>query len=232
MKVVILAGGFGSRISEYSKKIPKPMITVGDKPLLWHIMKTYSKHNFTDFIIALGYKGQIIKNYFKSKKFGWNIQLVNTGANSMTGGRILRLKEFLTDDRFMLTYGDGLANVNIKKLLSFHKKNKKMVTVTAVRPPARFGSLEIKNNIATNFREKSSLDVGWINGGFFVMERKFLKYIKNDKTILEREPLIKVSKQRQLAAFKHNTFWQCMDTKRDLDLLRSYWKKNNPRWLK
>ena len=232
MKVVILAGGFGSRISEYSKKIPKPMITVGDKPLLWHIMKTYSKHNFTDFIIALGYKGQIIKNYFKSKKFGWNIQLVNTGANSMTGGRILRLKEFLTDDRFMLTYGDGLANVNIKKLLSFHKKNKKMVTVTAVRPPARFGSLKIKNNIATNFREKSSLDVGWINGGFFVMERKFLKYIKNDKTILEREPLIKVSKQRQLAAFKHNTFWQCMDTKRDLDLLRSCWKKNNPRWLK
>ncbi len=232
MKVVILAGGFGSRISEYSKKIPKPMITVGDKPLLWHIMKTYSKHNFTDFIIALGYKGQIIKNYFKSKKFGWNIQLVNTGANSMTGGRILRLKEFLTDDRFMLTYGDGLANVNIKKLLNFHKKNKKIVTVTAVRPPARFGSLEIKNNIATNFREKSSLDVGWINGGFFVMERKFLKYIKNDKTILEREPLIKVSKQRQLAAFKHNTFWQCMDTKRDLDLLRSYWKKNNPRWLK
>ena len=232
MKVVILAGGFGSRISEYSKKIPKPMITVGDKPLLWHIMKTYSKHNFTDFIIALGYKGQIIKNYFKSKKFGWNIQLVNTGANSMTGGRILRLKEFLTDDRFMLTYGDGLANVNIKKLLSFHKKNKKIVTVTAVRPPARFGSLEIKNNIATNFREKSSLDVGWINGGFFVMERKFLKYIKNDKTMLEREPLIKVSNQRQLAAFKHNTFWQCMDTKRDLDLLRSYWKKNNPRWLK
>ena len=225
MKVVILAGGFGSRISEYSKKIPKPMITVGDKPLLWHIMKTYSKHNFTDFIIALGYKGQIIKNYFKSKKFGWNIQLVNTGANSMTGGRILRLKEFLTDDRFMLTYGDGLANVNIKKLLNFHKKNKKIVTVTAVRPPARFGSLEIKNNIATNFREKSSLDVGWINGGFFVMERKFLKYIKNDKTILEREPLIKVSKQRQLAAFKHNTFWQCMDTKRDKDILEKILKK-------
>ena len=232
MKVVILAGGFGSRISEYSKKIPKPMITVGDKPLLWHIMKTYSKHNFNDFIIALGYKGQIIKNYFKSKKFGWNIQLVNTGINSMTGGRILRLKEFLSDDRFMVTYGDGLANINIKKLLSFHKKNKKMVTVTAVRPPARFGSLEIKNNIATSFREKSSLDVGWINGGFFVMERKFLKHIENDKTILEKEPLIKASKQRQLAAFKHNSFWQCMDTKRDLDLLRSHWKKNTAKWLK
>ena len=232
MKVVILAGGFGSRISEYSKKIPKPMITVGDKPLLWHIMKTYSKHNFNDFIIALGYKGQIIKNYFKSKKFGWNIQLVNTGVNSMTGGRILRLKEFLSDDRFMVTYGDGLANINIKKLLSFHKKNKKMVTVTAVRPPARFGSLEIKNNIATSFREKSSLDVGWINGGFFVIERKFLKHIKNDKTILEKEPLIKASKQRQLAAFKHNSFWQCMDTKRDLDLLRSHWKKNTAKWLK
>ena len=232
MKVVILAGGFGSRISEYSKKIPKPMITVGDKPLLWHIMKTYSKHNFNDFIIALGYKGQIIKNYFKSKKFGWNIQLVNTGINSMTGGRILRIKEFLSDDTFMVTYGDGLANINIKKLLSFHKKNKKMVTVTAVRPPARFGSIEIKNNIATNFREKSSLDVGWINGGFFVMERKFLKHIENDKTILEREPLINASKQRQLAAFKHNSFWQCMDTKRDLDLLRSHWKKNTAKWLK
>jgi len=232
MKVVILAGGFGSRISEYSKKIPKPMITVGDKPLLWHIMKTYSKHNFNDFIIALGYKGQIIKNYFKSKKFGWNIQLVNTGINSMTGGRILRIKEFLSDDTFMVTYGDGLANINIKKLLSFHKKNKKMVTVTAVRPPARFGSLEIKNNIATSFREKSSLDVGWINGGFFVMERKFLKHIENDKTILEREPLINASKQRQLAAFKHNSFWQCMDTKRDLDLLRSHWKKNTAKWLK
>tara|TARA_B110000438_G_C15758850_1_gene626364 strand:- start:595 stop:1293 length:699 start_codon:yes stop_codon:yes gene_type:complete len=232
MKVVILAGGFGSRISEYSKKIPKPMITVGDKPLLWHIMKTYSKHNFNDFIIALGYKGQIIKNYFKSKKFGWNIQLVNTGVNSMTGGRILRLKEFLSDDTFMVTYGDGLANINIKKLLSFHKKNKKMVTVTAVRPPARFGSIEIKNNIATNFREKSSLDVGWINGGFFVIERKFLKHIKNDKTILEKEPLINAAKQRQLAAFKHNSFWQCMDTKRDLDLLRSHWKKNTAKWLK
>ena len=219
MKVVILAGGFGTRLSEYTKTIPKPMININGKPLLLHIMKLYAKHGFKNFYIALGYRGKIIKKFFNKKFFDWNINLIETGKNTMTGGRLKRLKKYVGNETFMMTYGDGLSNVNLKKLLKFHKKNKKLVTLTAVRPPARFGALKLKGHNVNYFKEKSQLDEGWINGGFFVMEPKFLKFIKNDNTYLEREPLEQMTKKRQLMAFKHEGFWQCMDTKRDKDKL-------------
>ena len=219
MKVVLLAGGFGTRLSEYTKTIPKPMIRIGDKPMLLHIMKLYAKYGFKDFYIALGYKGEIIKKFFNKKFFDWNINLIETGRNTMTGGRLKRLKKYIGNETFMMTYGDGLSNINLKKLLKFHKKNKKLVTLTAVRPPARFGVVKLKGHHVSYFKEKSKLDEGWINGGFFVMEPEFLKYIKNDNTYLEREPLETVSKKRQLTAYKHNGFWQCVDTKRDIDKL-------------
>ena len=219
MKVVLLAGGFGTRLSEYTKTVPKPMIYIGDKPMLLHIMKLYAKYGFKDFYIALGYKGEIIKKFFNKKFFDWNINLIETGRNTMTGGRLKRLKKYIGKETFMMTYGDGLSSVNLKKLLKFHKKNKKLVTLTAVRPPARFGVIKLKNHHVNYFKEKSKLDEGWINGGFFVMEPEFLKYIKNDNTYLEREPLETVTKKRQLTAFKHNGFWQCVDTKRDIDKL-------------
>ena len=220
MKVVLLAGGFGTRLSEYTKDIPKPMVQVGGKPILVHIMEHYAKYGFKDFYIALGYKSKIIKNYFKKKKFSdWNVNLIDTGLNTMTGGRLKRLNKYISKETFLMTYGDGLSDINIKKLIKFHKQNRKMVTLTAVRPPARFGAVKIKGNIVKNFREKSKLDQGWINGGFFVIESDFLKFIKNDKTYLEREPLEIASKKKQLAAFKYEGFWQCMDTKRDKEKL-------------
>ena len=196
MKVVILAGGLGTRLSEYTKTIPKPMIKVKGKPLIYHIMKTYAKYGFKDFYIALGYKGHAIKNFFKKNSFNWNINLIDTGRKTMTGGRLKRLTKHLKNETFMMTYGDGLSNVNIKKLINFHKKNKKMVTLTAVRPPARFGALKLKGNSITYFKEKSKVDEGWINGGFFVIEPEFLNYIKNDQTFLEKEPLEKVCKKK------------------------------------
>ena len=216
MKVVILAGGLGTRISEYTKFIPKPMIKIKGLPILVHIMKHYAKFGFNEFYIALGYKGNVIKNYFKNTKFNWKVNLINTGKNTMTGGRLKKLKKYLKGKSFFLTYGDGLSDVNISKLLKFHKKNKKLVTVTAVRPPARFGALKLKGNFVSYFKEKSSMDEGWINGGFFVVSKKFLNFIKNDKTYLEREPLESASKLKQLCAYKHNGFWQCIDNKRDL----------------
>ena len=219
MKVVILAGGFGTRLSEYTKTIPKPMININGKPMLLYIMKLYAKHGFKNFYIALGYRGKIIKKFFNKKFFDWNINLIETGKNTMTGGRLKRLKKYVGNETFMMTYGDGLSNVNLKKLLKFHKKNKKLVTLTAVRPPARFGALKLKGHNVNYFKEKSQLDEGWINGGFFVMEPKFLKFMKNDNTYLEREPLEQMTKKRQLMAFKHEGFWQCMDTKRDKDKL-------------
>jgi glucose-1-phosphate cytidylyltransferase len=226
MKVVLLAGGFGTRLSEYTKTIPKPMIKVGGQPMLIHIMKHYAKYGFKDFYIALGYKGKIIKKFFKKNFFDWNVNLIETGKNTMTGGRLKRLKKYIGNERFMMTYGDGLSNVNLKKLLKFHKKNKKLVTLTAVRPPARFGALKIKGGHVSSFKEKSKLDEGWINGGFFVIEPEFFSFIRNDGTYLEREPLEKVTKKKQLAAFKHEGFWQCMDTKRDKDNLNKILKKN------
>jgi len=226
MKVVLLAGGLGTRLSEYTKTIPKPMINIAGKPLLWHIMKLYAEQGFKDFYIALGYRGEVIKKYFNKRFYDWNINLIETGQNTMTGGRIKRLKKYLGNETFMLTYGDGLSNVNLKKLLKFHKKNRKLVTLTAVRPPARFGALKIKGSKVSYFKEKSKLDEGWINGGFFVMEPKFLEYIKNDNSYLEREPLEKITKKNQLMAFKHKGFWQCMDTKRDKDRLEIILNKN------
>jgi len=220
MKVVILAGGLGTRLSEYTKTIPKPMIKVKGKPLIYYIMKNYAKYGFKDFYIALGYKGSVIKKFFKKNTFGWNINLIETGQKTMTGGRIKRLKKYLSKDTFMLTYGDGISNININKLIKFHKKNKKLVTLTAVRPPARFGVLKIKKNKVIYFKEKSKTDEGWINGGFFVIEPKFLEYISSDKTFLEREPLEKACKNNSLSAFKHSGLWQCVDTKRDLEKLK------------
>ena len=219
MKVILLAGGFGTRLSEYTKTIPKPMINICGKPMLFYIMKLYAKYGYKDFYIALGYRGKIIKKFFNKKFFDWNINFIETGKNTMTGGRLKRLKKYIGKETFMMTYGDGLSNLNLKKLLKFHKKNKKLVTLTAVRPPARFGALKLRGQRVSYFKEKSKLNEGWINGGFFVMEPEFLKFIKNDNTYLEREPLEKVTKKRQLVAFRHEGFWQCMDTKRDKDKL-------------
>ena len=228
MKVVILAGGFGTRLSEYTKSIPKPMVNINGKPILIHIMDHYSKYGYKDFYLALGYKGNFIKRYFQKNKktnYRYKVNLIDTGLKTMTGGRLKRLKDLLSDETFLLTYGDGVSNVNLKKLLSFHKKNKKLITLTAVRPPARFGAIKILGNKVKTFKEKSKLDEGWINGGFFVVEPKFLNLIKGDSTFLEREPLESASKKNQLLAFKHHGFWQCMDTKRDKDFLEKNLKK-------
>ena len=225
MKVILLAGGFGTRLSGYTKTIPKPMVEVGGQPMLIHIMKQYAKYGFKDFYIALGYRGELIKKFFNKKFFDWNINLVETGENTMTGGRLKRLKKYVGKTTFMMTYGDGISNVNLGKLVKFHKKNNKLVTLTAVRPPARFGALKLKGNSVSYFKEKSKLDEGWINGGFFVMEPEFLKFIKNDNTYLEREPLEAVTQKKQLAAFRHEGFWQCMDTKRDRDNLNKILKR-------
>jgi glucose-1-phosphate cytidylyltransferase len=216
MKVVILAGGFGTRISEYTKFIPKPMIKIKGIPILVHIMKHYAKYGFKDFYIALGYKGNVIQNYFEKNKFNWKINLIDTGKNTMTGGRLKKLERYLKGESFFLTYGDGLSDIDVKKLLKFHKKNKKLVTITAVRPPARFGALKLKKNLVSSFKEKSRMEEGWINGGFFVMSHKFLKFIRNDKTYLEREPLEKITLMKELSAYRHNGFWQCIDNMRDL----------------
>tara|TARA_B100000989_G_scaffold66173_1_gene46010 strand:+ start:4767 stop:5459 length:693 start_codon:yes stop_codon:yes gene_type:complete len=225
MKIIILAGGLGTRLSEYTKTIPKPMVRIGNKPLIIHIMKHYFKYGYKDFYVALGYKSKVIKEYFKKNKFRWNINLIETGKSTMTGGRLKRLRKFINDETFMLTYGDGVSNINLKKLTKFHKKNKKLITMTAVRPPARFGALKIIGNKVKFFKEKSSLDEGWINGGFFVIEPRFLNYIKGDKTFLERFPLENAARKNQLVAYKHNGFWHCMDTKRDKENLEKIYKK-------
>lgn len=252
MKVVILAGGFGTRISEYTDLMPKPMIQIGGKPILWHIMNSYSKVGFNDFYIALGYKSEVIKDYFyryqilnsnfkinlksgdlytfNSNSENWNIHLIETGLKTMTGGRLKRLKDFIGDETFMLTYGDGVANVDINELLKFHKNHGKMITMTAVRPSARFGELEISNGDVLSFKEKPQLHSGWINGGFFVIEPRFIDLISNDDTLLEREPLEKAVEQHELKAFKHEGFWQCMDTKRDYEYLEQLWSNGNAPW--
>lgn len=220
MKVVILAGGLGTRISEYTKFLPKPMIDVNGKPIIYHIMSHYSKYGYKDFIIASGYKGHLIKKFFKKKIFNWNVNVVDTGKKTMTGGRIKKLKKILGNETFFLTYGDGLSNLNIKKLYDFHKKSKKLITLTAVRPPARFGVIKLNGKYVKYFKEKSKVDTGWINGGFFVVEPKFINLIKSSSTFLEREPLEIATKLGQLCAFKHLGYWQCIDTKRDLEKVR------------
>ena len=227
MKVVILAGGFGTRISEYTKTIPKPMIPINKLPILIHLIKHYRKYNFKEFYIAMGYKSKVIKDYFKKNKIkNCKINLIETGLNTMTGGRLKRLSKYLNKTTFLMTYGDGLSNVNIKNLIKFHKQKKKLITLTAVRPPARFGAIKIVNNKVKYFKEKSSLDEGWINGGFFVIEPEIFKYIKNDKTYFERSPLEKIASLGKLAAYKHYGFWQCMDTLRDKEILEKKLKKN------
>ena len=226
MKVVILAGGLGTRMSEATKTIPKPMVKVQNKPILIHIMEHYYKFGFNEFYIALGYKGNVIRNFFKKKKYNWKVNLVETGKHSMTGGRLKRLKKYLKDDIFFMTYGDGIADINLKKLLKFHKKNKKIATLTAVRPPARFGSIKIKGKLVKVFKEKSKLEEGWINGGFFVFDPKIFKYIKDDMTYLEKDPLETISKNKQLIAYKHTGFWHCMDTLRDKYLIEKILKNN------
>ena len=232
MKVIILAGGLGSRLSEHTKTMPKPMVKINGVPIILRLMSHYSKYGFKEFLIATGYKGNVIKKYFKKNFFNWKINVIDTGKKTMTGGRLKRLKKYLKDESFLMTYGDGLSNVNIKKLIKFHKRNKKMVTLTAVRPPARFGALKILNNQVKYFKEKSKLDEGWINGGFFVINKDFFKYIRGDNTFLEREPLEKISKKRQLTAYKHTGFWQCMDTIRDKEILEKIVKKSEKKKVK
>ena len=229
MKVVILAGGLGTRLSEYTKTIPKPMVEIKKKPILIYIMEHFARYGYTDFYIALGYKAEVIIDYFKKNKFNlWNINLIKTGKNVMTGGRIKRLKKYLKNEKdFFLTYGDGVSNINLKKVLRFHKKNKKVATISAVRPPARFGYIKLKNTKVRYFKEKSNLNEGWINGGFMVLNKKIFNYIKGDHTYLERDPLEKLSKKGELYAYKHSGFWQCMDTVRDKEILEKHLKNKN-----
>ncbi len=252
MKVILLAGGFGTRLSEYTELVPKPMVTIGGRPILWHIMNSFAKFGHKDFYVALGYKAEVIKEYFLNYRYlnadfsislgtgkvdwhqtentDWRVTLIDTGKDSMTGGRIKRVQQFIGNETFLLTYGDGVADVNIDELLAFHKSHGKMVTVTAVHPGARFGELDIEGDSVTCFQEKPQMGQGWINGGFFVIEPAFFDLIDGDQTILEREPLERVAQIGELIAYRHNGFWQCMDTKRDRDLLEYLWANGEAKW--
>jgi len=254
MKTVILCGGLGSRLSEETYLRPKPMVEIGGNPILWHIMKIYEKYQQSDFILALGYKSEFIKDYFinyharssditvhlKSGQIdyynpsaeNWNITMVDTGESTMTGGRLLRLeKQLKSSGTFMLTYGDGLSDVNIEKLAKFHKSHGKIATVTAVRPSARFGGMHLNNGCVSNFKEKPQSGEGLINGGFFVFEPEIFQYLKDDSTILEQSPMETLVANNQLMAYEHDGFWQCMDTIREKELLQSMWDSNNAPWL-
>ena len=252
MLVVILAGGLGSRISEESHLRPKPMIEIGGKPILWHIMKIYSHYGINDFVICLGYKGYIIKEYFanyflhmsdvtfdmssnqmhvhhKSAE-PWKVTLVNTGESSMTGGRLRRVREYLDDEDFCFTYGDGVADIDIGKLVEFHRAHGKLATVTAIQPPGRYGALAMYGDAVLGFQEKPKGDGGWINGGFFVLSPKVLDYIDSDGTSWEQEPLLTLAEQGQLLAYKHHGFWQAMDTLREKNLLEDLWQSKTAPW--
>ncbi len=253
MKVIILAGGLGTRLSEYTDKIPKPMVRIGNVPILVHIMNIYSKFDHNDFYIALGYKSEEIKRYFlnykvensnikidlssgsvecmdEAKSRDWRVSLIETGLHSMTGGRIARLKKFIGNETFMLTYGDGLSNIDIDKLTKFHKTHKKLVTVSGVRPTARFGALEIDGDTVISFKEKPQASKGRINGGFFVCEPGIFDLIDSDETDFEKDVLEEIAKDGELKVFKHNDFWQCMDTKKDKDYLEILWTKGAAPW--
>jgi len=252
VKAVIFAGGFGTRISEESGTMPKPLITIGEKPILWHIMKIYAAHGVKDFVVCCGYKGHLIKQYFadyfvrnaditfdlKNNKFTthaspgeeWTVTCVDTGLHTMTAGRLKRVREFVGDDTFCLTYGDGVSNVDITKLIDFHKEQKATVTLTAVQPPGRFGALQIENNKILSFREKPAGDGAYINGGFFVAEPEALDLIDGDDTVWEREPLETLAKTGKLAAFMHQGFWQPMDTLRDRNVLEDHWESGKAPW--
>jgi len=251
MKVVILAGGLGSRISEESTIRPKPLVEIGGKPIIWHIMKLYSHYGLNDFIICCGYKGYLIKEYFtnyslhttditvdvrsnqvkvhKKKTEPWKITLVDTGENTFTGDRIRLIKDYIDKD-FCLTYGDGVTSADIKKTIKFHNKHKKLATVLAVKPSGRFGAIKISNNTVKNFIEKPVGDGGWINGGFFILNKKIFKYLSKKNCIWEREPLEKISKLGQLKAYKHNGFWYAMDTLRDKIYLENLWQSKKAPW--
>ncbi len=252
MRVVILAGGLGSRLQEETEVKPKPMVEVGGHPVLWHIMKIFGAHGFNEFVIALGYKGEVIKDYFLnyrerssnltvSLKNGavdvrdgacedWTVHLLDTGVDTMTGGRVKRAANSVGNETFLMTYGDGVADVDLKALLAFHRKHGKLATVTAVRPPARFGGLRFNGDNVVHFEEKSQIDEGWINGGFFVLEPGVANYIEGDETIFERAPLERLAEEGQLMAYRHSGFWQCMDTLRDLKLLESLWQSGAAPW--
>ncbi len=252
MKVVILCGGLGTRLSEETELKPKPMVEIGGRPILWHILKYYSHFGFNEFVLALGYRGEQIKRFFleyyhlsssltlhlgkgqvnvhEQERENWIIHLVDTGHDTQTGGRIKRLAHLLDEQPFMLTYGDGVSNVDLRKLLQFHQSHKKLATVTAVRPPARFGGLIFDGDYVKQFTEKPQIGEGWINGGFFVLEPGVLNYIKDDRTVLEREPLEQLARDRQLVAYRHDDFWQCMDTLRDTRLLESLWQEKRAPW--
>jgi len=227
MKVVILAGGKGTRISQYTKDIPKPMIRVGNIPMLTHIMRIFKFYGFDEFIIAGGYKINVIKKYYKNSKEFKNIKIIFTGSDTMTGGRVLRLKKYLKKETFFMTYGDGVSNVDLKKLLAFHKKNKKIATVTAVRPPVKFGELDIKkDSTVVSFVEKPKVKQGWINGGFFVLNYKIFEFIKKTNDIFETDILKQVVKKKHLKAYKHEGFWKCMDNLGEKIELEKIYKKN------
>ena len=250
MKVILLAGGFGTRLSEYTDVTPKPMVTIGGKPVLLHIMNSYAHFGFNDFIIALGYKAEVIKSFFLNyaslnsdfsvdlssgevtpinfSPVDWKVTLVDTGLHTMTGGRLRRLKPYIGDETFMLTYGDGLSNIDINELLAFHEGHGKLMTVSAVRPGARFGELELNGANVSRFVEKPQLHEGWINGGFFVVNSKFLELIDDDQTLLERQPMEIAAANNQLMAFRHDGFWQCMDSKRDRESLEQLWSQGAP----
>ena len=254
MKAVILAGGLGTRISEESHLRPKPMIEIGGQPILWHIMKIYSHYGVNDFIICAGYRQHVIKEYFadyflhrsdvtfdfsnggemqvhNNVSEPWKVTIVDTGLETMTGGRIKRIKKFIGNETFMLTYGDGVTDLDISKLLEFHRKCGKHATLTAVRPDGRFGILDLDGDTVASFREKTAEDAGWVNGGFMVLEPKVFDYIKGgDETVFERKPLEGLSADGQMAAFKHPGFWQCMDTLRDKEKLEELWRKGNAPW--
>jgi len=253
MKVVILAGGFGTRLSEETELKPKPMVEIGGYPMLWHIMKLYSSFGLNEFIILLGYKGYLIKEYFSNyflhqsditidisnntldihtkRADPWKITLLETGLNTMTGGRINYIKDYIDNDTFLLTYGDGLSNVKIDQTIDFHKDNKRLITMTAVMPEGRYGALKINDqSLITDFEEKPAGDGSWINGGFFVCEPEVLEYIDNDETIFEQEPLNQLAKNKQLVAWKHEGFWQCMDTMRDKHRLMELWESGEAPW--
>ena len=254
MKAVILAGGFGTRISEETGVKPKPMVEIGDKPILWHIMKIYSAAGIYDFIICLGYKGHIIKEYFATYSIHmsditfdlrrndmqihqngtepWRVTLVDTGENTMTGGRIKRIRNYIGDETFCLTYGDGVTDLDIERLIKFHRDQKTVVTLTAVQPPGRFGAfrLDRNQNLITSFKEKPQGDGAWINGGFFIVEPEAFDYIKDDSTIWEQEPLATLARKGMLSAYRHYGYWQNMDTLRDKNVLETLWKTGNPPW--
>lgn len=225
--VVILAGGYGTRLSEYTSKIPKPLVKANNKPLIWYIMTHYSKYGFNNFIICLGYKGKYIKDYFDKlflneklkKKAKWKVKLINTGLNSLTGTRIKKIQKEIKTDYFLLTYGDGISKINFKKLIQYHLKSKKIITFTAVRPPARFGEVKFfsNSNEIKSFKEKNKIDTGWINGGFFVINKEFFKLIPSKEVMLEKTPMEKALRIKKLGAYKYNGFWHCIDSKRDLD---------------